>query len=158
MQSFDFQKFLHYNRIYRITFSFTIPPIYLQIAKSTSVTNHFKYLEVALSGAAPLSKELQYSASSKLGKAFINQTWGLSETTGSATVLPYPFKDDTGSVSSLIPNVEVRVINADSNNVAPGDIGEILLRGPNVFAGYCKNESANNDAFLDGWFQTSDIG
>jgi len=55
-----------------------------------TVTDQFDTLEIAISGAAPLGKELQHAASAKLGKGdtFISQTWGLSETTGSVTVMP----------------------------------------------------------------------
>lgn len=112
MPKFEFTKFLEYNKKFRITFFFTVPPIYLLIAKSTEVTNQFDSLRFAVSGAAPLGKELQYLASSKLGRGncFISQTWGLSETTGSVTVLKWGEKDDTGSVSSLLPNVSIRLV------------------------------------------------
>lgn len=110
MPKFDFAKFLEYNKKFRITFFFTVPPIYLLIAKMPIVTDQFDHLEVAISGAAPLGKELQHAASRKLGrgKTFIAQTWGLSETTGSVTAMPWGEKDDTGSVSKLLPNMSVR--------------------------------------------------
>jgi 4-coumarate--CoA ligase len=110
MPKFDFAKFLEYNKKFRITFSFTVPPIYLLIAKMPVVTDQFEHLEVAISGAAPLGKELQHAASRKLGggRTFIAQTWGLSETTGSVTAMPWGEKDDTGSVSKLLPNMSVR--------------------------------------------------
>jgi acyl-CoA synthetase (AMP-forming)/AMP-acid ligase II len=110
MPKFDFPKFLAYNKKHRITFFFTVPPIYLLIAKMPVVTDQFDTLELAISGAAPLGKELQEAASAKLGrgKTFVNQTWGLSETTGSVTNMPWGEKDDTGSVSKLLPNTSVR--------------------------------------------------
>ena len=110
MPKFDFAKFLEYNKKFRITFFFTVPPIYLLIAKMPIVTDQFDALEVAISGAAPLGKELQEAASKKLGKGKcpISQTWGLSETTGSATVMPWDQTDDTGSVSPILPNMSFR--------------------------------------------------
>jgi len=110
MPKFDFAKFLEYNKKFRITFFFTVPPIYLLIAKMSIVTDQFDALEVAVSGAAPLGKELQKAASKKLGKGkcLISQTWGLSETTGSATVMPWDQTDDTGSVSPIMPNMSFR--------------------------------------------------
>jgi len=59
MPKFDFAKFLAFNKKYQITFFFTVPPIYLLIAKMPIVTDQFDSLEVAISGAAPLGKELQ---------------------------------------------------------------------------------------------------
>jgi 4-coumarate--CoA ligase len=110
MPKFDFAKFLEYNKKYGITSFFTVPPIYLLIAKSPAVKDHFDTLQVAVSGAAPLGAELQAAASSKLGKGetFISQTWGLSETTGSFTAMPVEEKDDTGSVSVLLANTQLR--------------------------------------------------
>ena len=81
---FDFPKFLEYNKKYRITSFFSVPPIYLLIAKSPLVTDQFDSLESAVTGAAPMGKDLQLAAQRKLGKgkAYLTQTWGLSETTG----------------------------------------------------------------------------
>ena len=161
MRNFSYPDFLAYNKKYRITFFFTVPPIYLLIAKDPNVTDHFDNLEVAISGAAPLGKELQYEASKKLGrgKTFISQTWGLSENAGSATLLPFPEVDDTGSVSRLIPDVEMRIVDDDGKDVEVGKPGEMCLRGPIVFRGYHNNPEANNGAFLEGgWFCTGDVG
>lgn len=112
MPKFDWPGFLDYNKRYKITFFFSVPPIYLLIAKSPVVTDQFDSLEVAISGAAPLGKELQFAASAKLGKgkAFISQTWGLSETTGSVTAMPWGQNDDTGSVSPVLPNMSLRFV------------------------------------------------
>lgn len=112
MPKFDFVKFLEYNKKHRITFFFTVPPIYLLIAKMDIVTDQFDTLEQAISGAAPLGKELQYAASAKLGKGktFISQTWGLSETCGSVTIMPFGENDDTGSVSKIMPSIQARFV------------------------------------------------
>ena len=52
---------------------------------------------------------------------------------------------------------EVRIVDADMNDVAEGERGEILLKGPCVFPCYWNNVSATDDAFYDGWFRTGDI-
>ena len=112
MPRFDFQQFLDYNRKYRITMLFSVPAIYLLIAKSPQVTDQFDTLKLAQSGAAPLGPEVQKAASVKLGKGqtFITQTWGLSETTGSASSNLWAPKDDTGSVGLLLPNLSFRYV------------------------------------------------
>jgi len=160
MPKFDFAKFLDYMKKFRITFIFTVPPIYLLIAKMPAVTDQFDSLEVAISGAAPLGKELQYAASAKLGKGntFITQTWGLSETTGSVTIMPWGLKDDTGSVSYLMPNISARLVDDDGKDVEEGKPGEVLIKGPVVTRGYYGNPEATKGAFTeDGWFCTGDI-
>lgn len=160
MPKFDFSQFLAYNAQYRITFFFTVPPIYLLIAKSPLATTQFATLELAISGAAPLGKDLQYAASQKLGgpTCFIDQTWGLSETTGSTTIMPPGTHDDTGSVAPLIPNMRARLVDDSGDDVEPGTPGEVLVKGPVVCKGYYQNADADKDAFTsDGWFCTGDI-
>jgi 4-coumarate--CoA ligase len=159
MPRFDFAQFLEYNQKFRITFLFTVPPIWLLIAKMPNVTNQFDTLEMAVSGAAPLGKELQHAASSKLGKGktFISQTWGLSETTGSSTIMPWGERDETGSVSPLLPNMSLRLVDDDGKDVEEGKPGEVWMKGPVVTKGYYKNLQATKDSFVDGWFCTGDI-
>lgn len=159
MPRFDFAQFLEYNAKYKITFFFTVPPIYLLIAKSPVVTDQFKTLEIAISGAAPLGKKLQHAASQKLGntECFISQTWGLTETTGSATVMPMDMNDDTGSVSPLIPNMVARIVDDEGQDVEPGNPGEVIVKGPVVCKGYYQNDTADREAFTGDWFHTGDI-
>lgn len=102
MKKFDFLQFLEYNKKFRITYFFTVPPIYLLIAKSPLVTDHFKSLWHAVSGAAPMGKDLQQLAARKLG-CNISQTWGLSETTGSVTMMPWSENDETGTLHVSVP-------------------------------------------------------
>ncbi|KAH7055966.1 4-coumarate-CoA ligase-like protein [Macrophomina phaseolina] len=159
MPKFDFALFLEYNKRYRISAFFTVPPIYLAIAKHPAVTDQFDTLEHAVSGAAPLGKELQLAASRKLGggRTMIQQTWGLSETTGSITLLPNGEQDTSGSVACLIANHTARLVDDAGRDVEPGQRGEVLVKGPVVTKGYHKNEEANQEAFRDGWFCTGDI-
>ncbi|MDA0160344.1 AMP-binding protein [Solirubrobacter ginsenosidimutans] len=62
-----------------------------------------------------------------------------------------------GSVGRLSINVEARVIDDDGNDVAPGEVGEIVYRGPTVMKGYFDDAAATRDAFHDGWFHSGDL-
>lgn len=159
MKKFDFPMFLENCKRHRITFLFTVPPIYLLIAKSPLVTDQFQWMESALTGAAPMGKELQSAVQKRLG-CYVGQTWGLSETTGSVTTSKRGENDLTGSVSPLIPNHRMRIVDDDGEDVAEGQEGELLVRGPCVTQGYWQNEEATKNAFTaDGvWFKTGDIG
>jgi 4-coumarate--CoA ligase len=158
MPKFDFPKFLEYNKKFRITFFFTVPPIYLLIAKSPLVTDQFKSLAHAITGAAPMGKELQQQAAKKLG-CYISQTWGLSETTGSVTEQPWDENEETGSVAPLLANASMRIVDEEDRDVEEGNPGELLVKGPIVTKGYFRNEKATREAFTaDGWFRTGDIG
>jgi 4-coumarate--CoA ligase len=83
MDKFTWSPFLRYMKQLQITGFYTVPSIFLRIAKSQDVTDQFDTVEIAITGAAPMDAELQQAANARLGKGKtrISQTWGLSETT-----------------------------------------------------------------------------
>ncbi|KAI1840584.1 hypothetical protein JX266_013188 [Neoarthrinium moseri] len=161
MPRFDFVKFCEYFKKYKATSGFSVPPIYLLISKSPLVTDQFDTWVDAIAGAAPMGEDLQVEASKKLGKGStkLRQTWGLSETTGSITIVPIDRSDlAPGTVGSLVPSHYAKLIDEDGKSVEQGKEGEILVRGPLVIKGYWKNPKADAESFKDGWFHTGDIG
>src|SRR5690606_16634635 len=73
--------------------------------------------------------------------------WGMTETSTAATIAtPDQFK--FGSIGKPFPGVEIKI----------ADDGEILVKGPNVFQGYYKNEEATRETLVDGWLHTGDVG
>ncbi|KAI1342592.1 acetyl-CoA synthetase-like protein [Xylariaceae sp. FL0016] len=162
MPKFDFVKFAEYAKKYKITSMFTVPPIFLLIAKSPLVKDHFDTWEEAISGAAPMGHDLQVEAARKLAKGTtaLRQTWGLSETCGSITVVPIELLHSApqGSVGSLLASCYARLVDDNEQDVQPGEPGEIWVKGPVVTKGYWKNDKANQESFKDGWFCTGDIG
>ena len=110
MRKYEWSLLLKYVKEYEITAFYTVPSIYLRISKSPDVKDHFKSIGAASTGAAPMDEDLQTRANSKLGQGetFIGQTWGLSETTGAVTMMPPGETDTTGSISPILPNVEIR--------------------------------------------------
>jgi acyl-CoA synthetase (AMP-forming)/AMP-acid ligase II len=111
MPSFNFEDFLRYSNDLKINGFFTVPPIYMAIAKHPAVKDQFRYVKLAISGAAPLTGDLQEAARRKMSMPNpITQTWGLSETTGSVTYTPPDRKVIPGSLGPLLPNVSLRYI------------------------------------------------
>jgi 4-coumarate--CoA ligase len=110
MRKYEWKKLLKFAKEFQVTALYTVPSIYLRISKSPDVADHFKSLDAASTGAAPMDGDLQIAANSKLGQGevFIGQTWGLSETTGAVTMMPRGQSDITGSISPLLPTVELR--------------------------------------------------
>ncbi|KAK5464975.1 hypothetical protein LTS15_001538 [Exophiala xenobiotica] len=160
MRKYEWSKLLQYVKEYEITAFYTVPSIYLRISKSPDVKDHFKTIDAASTGAAPMDSELQNAANSRLGtgETLIGQTWGLSETTGAVTMMPRGQSDVSGSISPILQNVEIRMVDDNYNDVKPGQEGELLVRSPLVTQGYFNNPQATKEAFHDGWFCTGDIG
>ncbi|KAK1585008.1 AMP-binding enzyme [Colletotrichum navitas] len=158
MKKFNFVDFIENIKKYKVNYMFSVPPIYLMIAKSPLVKDHLDSVDFALTGGAALGRETQVEAQKKMGrgKALLAQTWGLSETTAGFTLLPRHLTDDTGSVSMIVANCEARLVDDEGRDVEVGQPGEMLCRGPIITKGYYKNDKANQEAFVDGWFCTGD--
>ena len=57
-----------------------------------------------------------------------------------------------------MPGVELRLLDADGSDVAPGDRGEVVVRGPSIMAGYLDDPEATAEVLRDGWLHTGDVG
>ena len=85
--------------------------------------------------------------------------YGLTETTAVVCQTRLDERRTDTSVGRPLPGVHVRLAGEAGGEVACGEIGEILVRGPNVFAGYYRHPDATRAAFTeDGWFRTGDLG
>ncbi|EME45486.1 hypothetical protein DOTSEDRAFT_62006 [Dothistroma septosporum NZE10] len=155
MEKYNFRDFIMYSRQYRTVYQFSVPPIWLQVAKSPEVTDHFDSLEVASSGAAPMGLELVKEVSQELGKGdtFMTQTWGATETDGSTTATDWDSRDETGTVGRILPNVKLRVVDDEGQDVEPGEAGELLVVGPLV----CQGHHNTAASIVNGWFVAADV-
>jgi long-chain acyl-CoA synthetase len=102
-------------------------------------------LRIMVSGAAPLSLEVQ-SFFETLGFEMV-EGYGLTETSAPISCNT-PEANHHGTVGKPLPGVQIKI----------AEDGEILAKGPTIFAGYYKNEEATNASLNDGWFFTGDIG
>ncbi|WP_030622297.1 AMP-binding protein, partial [Streptomyces fulvoviolaceus] len=85
--------------------------------------------------------------------------YGLTETVSGDTFLDRDHAlTKLGSVGRPVPHTRVRIVDDMGKEVPAGELGEITLRGPKVFAGYWRDEKATAAALRDGWFHTGDIG
>jgi fatty-acyl-CoA synthase len=85
--------------------------------------------------------------------------YGATETAPIATYLaPADAERKLGSSGKAAVHCEIRLVDDDGRDVAPGEPGEILVRGPNVMSGYWNAPQATKEALVDGWFHSGDIG
>ncbi len=112
-------------------------------------------LRFGLCGSAPVPVEVLKTFETLFACPVI-EGYGLSESTCRSTFNP-PDARRIGSVGLPIGN-EVRVFDDSDREVGIGEVGEIVLRGPNIMKGYYKNEEATREAFRSGWFHTGDLG
>ena len=105
----------------------------------------FGAARVCVTGAAPTPRAvLDFFAGLDLA---LHEVYGQSEASG-PTTFNVPGQTRYGTVGRVIPGVEIRI----------AEDGEILVRGPNVFAGYAKDPDATRESFTDGWLRSGDLG
>lgn len=113
-------------------------------------------LELCVSGGSALPVEVLRGFDEAFG-AKVLEGYGLSETTGMATFNQRDRERKAGSIGVPVGGTEVRVVDDDDHEVAAGEPGEIVLRGPFVMAGYWGRPDATEQVMGGGWFHTGDI-
>jgi malonyl-CoA/methylmalonyl-CoA synthetase len=112
-------------------------------------------MRLFVSGSAPLPAQVLEDFRALFGHTILER-YGMTETLMNISN-PYAGERRQGSIGVPLPGVSVRLLNAEGQAVAPGETGEICLKGPNVFAGYWGKAEATEAAFRDGWFRTGDL-
>jgi long-chain acyl-CoA synthetase len=114
-------------------------------------------LRFVICGAAPLSPSLFRRFEEKFGVAIL-EGYGLTEGACTSTLNPFWGPRKIGSIGRAIRGQDVAVLDAAHNEVAPGERGEVCLRGPNIMMGYLGNPEATAEALRAGWLHTGDVG
>jgi long-chain acyl-CoA synthetase len=113
-------------------------------------------LRFAMCGSAPVPAEVLKKFEETFGVLVI-EGYGLSESTCRSTFNPPNENRRPGSCGKPIGN-EMKVFDEHDEELPDCELGEIVLRGPNILKGYFKNPEATSNAFRSGWFHTGDIG
>lgn len=113
-------------------------------------------LRFAMCGSAPVPAEVLKKFEGTFG-CLVIEGYGLSESTCRSTFNPPNQDRRPGSCGMPIGN-EMKIFDEADQEVPNGELGEIVLRGPNIFKEYFKNTEATEQAFANGWFHTGDIG
>ncbi|MGY1841858.1 MULTISPECIES: AMP-binding protein [unclassified Modestobacter] len=169
---FDLEQFLRTIQDQKITRAFVAPPIVLALAKHPLVDSFdLSSLRDITSGAAPLDESLAQAAQDRLRKGApdgvnVGQGYGMTELSPVSHTSPRPGLEPAGAsptpkgtVGYALPNTECRLVDpATGEDCAPGDRGELWVRGPQVMAGYLNNPQATADTLdAEGWLHTGDV-
>lgn len=115
-------------------------------------------LEVVISGGAALSNEIRAAFGAK-SKALLAEGYGLTEASPVVCCAALRKVSKPMSIGMPLPGTDVRFVNVETSQVLGiGEDGELQVRGTQVMAGYFNDEKASQDAFMDGWLRTGDIG
>ncbi len=145
----------------RCTVMMGVPTYYVRLLAEPAFTREVcTNMRLFISGSAPLLSETFDAFRERSGHTILER-YGMSETI-MLTSNPYHAADGErvgGTVGKPLPGVSVRVVDEQCSPLAPGDIGAVQVRGPNVFAGYWRMPEKTREEFTqDGWFKTGDVG
>lgn len=148
---------------HRVTTLAAVPTVLAALASVPVGDADISTLRYCRAGAAVLPAELA-ERFERLTGLHVHEGWGMTETTGLATMTPLGMRLPVGGVGLLLPHARVRIValdaqgNASDNDLPPGEVGMILYKSPNLFSGYLDAEE-NAKAFVgDGWLVTGDLG
>ena len=114
-------------------------------------------MRLFISGSAPLLTDTFNSFEARIGQRILER-YGMSETT-MLTSNPYVGERIAGTVGPPLPGVDLRIVAEDGELITDDSIGQIQVRGPNVFAGYWRMPDKTAEEFTaDGYFRTGDVG
>jgi fatty-acyl-CoA synthase len=158
LPSFDPAETLAMMARERATVQFLVPSMWSALMTVPDFeTFDLSALELAITGGAPCPLPvLEYFQSR--GVPF-QEGFGMTETAPGATLLDAGHvKEKAGSIGRPLYYVQTRIVDENDREVATGEVGELVLRGPNIFVGYWGLPEATAEAFRGGWFHTGDLG
>ena len=156
---FEIEEFLAtIAKFEKITFFPAVPTLI------TAIVNHPQAAELDIgsriylmgSGGAPMPVELIQKV--KDMGIFFNEGWSMSETASQGITSPI-LRHKPGSIGCPVPDNDVRLVDIETglHDVAPGEPGELLIKGPSVMKGYWNNPEETANQLKDGWLSTGDI-
>jgi malonyl-CoA/methylmalonyl-CoA synthetase len=148
----------------RASLFFGVPTMYAKLVSLDSAAAwDLSAVRLWVSGSAPLPIDVFERFERLFGQRLLER-YGMTET-GMNLTNPYDGDRIPGSVGFAFPGIEVRCVSGESihaeipslEDVPPGETGEIVVRGPNLFVTYLNRPDAYAEAFFDGWFMTGDL-
>lgn len=138
-----------------------VPTMYVALLEAAKHNPQRPPLKHMMSGGAPLPMALLEQVEQTFGVA-VEEGYGLSETSPVATFNQRTTGTKSGTVGTPVWGVDVKIADAEIENrielLPPGERGEIVIRGHNVFSRYLNKPEATAAAKIDGWFRSGDIG
>ncbi len=155
----DIAQALHY--LPQSTVMMGVPTYYVRLLDDPGFTRDVcRNMRLFISGSAPLLSDTFSAFEARTGHRILER-YGMSETI-MLTSNPYHQADGqriAGTVGPALPGVDLRITNDKDEPLGTGEIGDVQVRGPNVFSGYWRMPEKTREEFTgDGWFRTGDMG
>lgn len=162
LNRFDADEVLRSMRAHRVSVLYSTPPMNTQMmASPLFVRDSFPSLRMNLgtSFGSQIDEALSVSWATQSGVPLFEFAYGMSETHTGDTLMP-PNDIHYGSVGKPTCETSVRICDPNDRtlDVAPGELGEVVIKSPSVFLGYRGRLGATNEVKVDGWYYSGDMG
>jgi long-chain acyl-CoA synthetase len=154
-ERFVLDQFVAAMARHRITLLYGVPTMYILFLESQA-PHDFGSVRLCFSAAATLPTDVERRWHERYGH-WIHQGYGLTECSPFASY-NHDVAFRPGSVGTPIENVEMKIVDPEGRELPDGELGEILIKGPNVMKGYFANPAATAESIRDGWLHSGDIG
>jgi long-chain acyl-CoA synthetase len=152
LESFDADAVLDVIERYRCTWYGGFPSQYAALLERQQIRpRNLASLRICITAADACPMELQKRVTAAL-RAPLYNLWGATEVMGSLTYGLQP-----GPVARIVKGARIRLIDGDGKDVRDGEVGELLVRGENVFDGYWNDAEATAESLKAGWYHTGDL-
>ncbi|WCK56044.1 class I adenylate-forming enzyme family protein [Aneurinibacillus sp. Ricciae_BoGa-3] len=160
MPMFKADQFLQLIQEESITHVIAAPTVYVMSLMQPDYTQYdTSSFRCAAFGGAPMPAETVKALQKWIPGLELHNAYGLTETASPVTLMPHQHQvRKLNTVGIPVPVGEVKVADpATREELPPGQVGELLVKGPMVVPGYWQNEAATKLAIVDGWFATGDL-
>ncbi|MEG6584109.1 class I adenylate-forming enzyme family protein [Dendrosporobacter sp. 1207_IL3150] len=137
-----------------VTIFYGVPPMY-NILSRLGIVEDLDSVRIFVSGGASLPEKVAEQFYQKFG-INVTEGYGLSEASPVVTFNP-PRQTKYCSIGKAIPGVEVKIVDETCQELKCGQVGELIVRGPNVMKGYYNLPKETEKALIDGWLHTGDL-
>ncbi len=143
---------------HRATTFFAVPTTMILLVQTPNIGAHdLSSLRLIAYSGAPMPVRTIEQLRAQFPGVLLHNFFGLTETTSVTSVLP----DDQAlvrpeSIGRAVPELDAKIVADDGQALLPGEVGELLIRGPSVVRGYYNRPEATQDAIIDGWLHTGD--
>ncbi|QTA92250.1 O-succinylbenzoate--CoA ligase [Desulfonema magnum] len=159
-EKFDPSRVWHTIEEKQCTMLMGVPTMYYRLLNQYQVsekTPDIRSMRVFISGSAPLSEKVFEQFRNTTGYTILER-YGMTEA-GMITSNPIEEAErKAGSAGYPFPGVEIRIVDKDGEDISPGEVGEVCIRGDNVFKGYWRNPEKTEEAFAGDWLKSGDMG
>jgi long-chain acyl-CoA synthetase len=136
-----------------------VPALYVSLVNYPEIEKYdISSIKACISGAAPLPVEVQQEFQALTGGRLV-EGYGLSEATPVTHANPIFGENRIGTIGLPFPNTDAKIMDVETGKkqLSPGEVGELVVRGPQVMKGYWRMPTETANALRDGWLHTGDM-